>query len=106
MSIYHSRGENKCKPWFNNETLAEADLLFKFVGDFSFVTTLAAIRNILDYFVSATKKLQNKESEIEKSIDLIKSFKFHNSDSITLSGVVLQDSKFVVAWYTYTNSII
>ena len=72
--------------------MAEADLLFKLVGDFSFVTTLVAIRNILDYFVSATKKLQNKESEIEKSIDLIKSLKFHNSDSITLSGVVLQDA--------------
>ena len=60
--------------------MAEADLLFKLVGDFSFVTTLVAIRNILDYFVS------------EKSIDLIKSLKFHNSDSITLGGVVLQDT--------------
>ena len=92
MLIYHSRGGNKCKLWFNSKTLAEADLLLKLVGDFSFVTTLVAIIIILDYFLSVTRKLQDKEPEIEKSIDLIKSVKFHNSDSITLSGVVLQDA--------------
>ena len=73
--------------------MTKADSLFKFVTDFSFITTLVAIRSILDYLLSVTRKLQNKNSDIAQSIDLIESLKFtiekvkNNSDSITPSGL-------------------
>ena len=64
VSIYNSlreMKENKCEPRFNNETWTKADSLFKLVTDFRFIATLVITRNILDYFLSVTGKLQTKE---------------------------------------------
>ena len=44
------------------------------------ITTLVIIRNILDYLLSVTKKLQNKDSGIVQSTDLIKSFELAKSN--------------------------
>ena len=78
VSIYHSLGkikENKCEPRFNNETFAKADSLFKLVTDFRFIITLVITRNILDYLLPVTRKLQTKDLDIAQSIDIIKSLK-------------------------------
>ena len=44
------------------------------------ITTLVIIRNILDYLLSVTKKLQNKDSGIVQSTDLIKSIELAKSN--------------------------
>ena len=78
VSIYHSlreMKEKKCEPPFNNKIFAKADSLFKLATDFSFITTLVVTRNILDYLLPVTRKLQTKDSDIAESIDLIKSLK-------------------------------
>ena len=62
----------KFEPRFNIETSAKADSLFKFVTDFSFIITLVITRNILDFLLSVARKPQTKDSDIAKSIDLIK----------------------------------
>ena len=83
MSMYRSlriMKENKCQPRFKNETSTKADSLFKLVADFSFITTLVIIRNILDYLLSITRKLQNKNSDIAQSNDLTKSLKLTKSN--------------------------
>ena len=78
VPTYHSHREmkeNKCEPLFNDETWADTDSLLKLVTDFSFIVILVITRDILDYLLSVTRKLQTKEWEIAQSIDLIKSLK-------------------------------
>lgn len=65
--------EKKIWVIFNNETSVKVDSLFKLDTDFSFINTLAITRNILDYLLLVTRKLQAKVSDIAQSIDLIKS---------------------------------
>lgn len=72
--------ENKCEPCFSNDTSAKVHSLIEAVPDFGFFTTLVIIRNILDYLLSVTKKLQNKDSGIAQSTDLIKSVELAKSN--------------------------
>lgn len=65
--------EKKIWVIFNNKTSVKVDSLFKLDTDFSFINTLAITRNILDYLLLVTRKLQAKVSDIAQSIDLIKS---------------------------------
>lgn len=65
--------EKKIWVIFNNETSVKVDSLFKLDTDFSFINTLAITRNILDYLLLVTRKLQAKVSDIAQSTDLIKS---------------------------------
>lgn len=65
--------EKKIWVIFNNETSVKVDSLFKLAIDFNFINTLAITRNILDYLLLVTRKLQAKVSDIAQSIDLIKS---------------------------------
>ena len=58
VSEYHSLHEIK-KNRFKIETSSEVYSLFKLVTDFGFITTLDIIRNILDWFLPVTTKLQN-----------------------------------------------
>ena len=53
--------ENKCEPSFNKKTPAKANSISKLVTDFSFITTLVIIRNISDYLLSVTRKVQHKD---------------------------------------------
>lgn len=72
VSIYyypHEMKQNICKTRFDTETLSKA--LFYLVTGFSFITSLIITRNILDYFLSVTTKLQTKDSDKAQSIDLI-----------------------------------
>ena len=62
VSIYyslHEMKENKCEPRFSNENPVKADSLFQLITDFSFIVTLVITRNILDYLLTVTRKLQN-----------------------------------------------
>ena len=64
VPTYHSHREmkeNKCEPLFNDETWADTDSLLKLVTDFSFIVILVITRDILDYLLSVTRKLQTKE---------------------------------------------
>ena len=61
--------ENKCEPRFSNDTSAKVHSLIEVVPDFGFFTTLVITRNILDYFLSVTRKRQNKDSDIAQLTD-------------------------------------
>ena len=61
--------ENKCEPRFNNDTSAKVHSLIEVAPDFGFFTTLVITRNILDYFLSVTRKRQNKDSDIAQLTD-------------------------------------
>ena len=61
--------ENKCEPRFSNDTSAKVHSLIEVVPDFGFFTTLVIIRNMLDYFLPVTRKLQNKDSDVAQLTD-------------------------------------
>ena len=49
--------------------------LFKLIDDFEFFITLVIIRSILDYLLTATRKLQSKDLDVTRSPDIISSLK-------------------------------
>ena len=78
MPVYHSwltMKENNDIVHYNNETSAKAESLFKLIDGFEFIITLVITRSILDYILSATRKLQFKDLDAAKSADIISSLK-------------------------------
>ena len=77
IPIYHALLEMKenYPHTYSNETSSKAESFFKLVDDFDFIVSLIITRNILDYLLPVTRKLQQKEIDIAKSLDLIRSLK-------------------------------
>ena len=78
VPVYHSlltMKENNDIVYYNNETSAKAESLFKLTADFEFIITLVITCSILDYLLPATRKLQSKDLDVAKSVDIISSLK-------------------------------
>ena len=76
--LYHSlltMKENNDIVYYNNETSAKAESLFKLTADFEFIITLVITCSILDYLLPATRKLQSKDLDVAKLADIISSLK-------------------------------
>lgn len=48
--------------------------MFK-LDDFEFIVTLVVTRSVLDYLLPVTRKLQAKDIDVAKSIDMFENFK-------------------------------
>ena len=78
VPVYHSlltMEENNDKVHYNNGTSATAQSLLKIIDDFEFIVILVITRCILDYVLPATWKLQSKDLDVAKSVDIISNLK-------------------------------
>ena len=79
MPVYHSLvtvKENNDIVHYNNESSAKAESLFKLIDNFECIITLVITCSILDYLLPATRKLQSKDLDVAKSVDIISSLKW------------------------------
>ena len=68
--------KNKKKE-YRTDTTAGATSLFKLLTSFDFIVTLVIVRNLLDYVLPVTIKLQSKSNDIVNAVELIESVKKH-----------------------------
>ena len=78
VPVYHpllTMKENNDIVHYNNKTSAKAESLLKLIDNFEFIITLVITRSILDYLLPATQKLQSKDLDVAKSVDITSNLK-------------------------------
>ena len=71
VAVFYSFNDNV---HYKIETSAKEESLFK-LDDFEFIVTLVVTRSVLDYLLPGTRKLQAKDIDVAKSIDMFENFK-------------------------------
>ena len=102
VPVYYSliaMKQNNDTVYYNNETLAKAEYLFKLADDFEFAVTLVVTRSNLDYLLPVTHKLQAKDLDVAQSMDLIQSLKLAIENLRNFTG------NYHEIWYKKTKKI-